>query len=74
MLTLRKKEQAELVDISTPRMVSLEEVASLFQSTPGAIRARLRRGTFPVRPKADRPARWSSTELAKYFADDRKRG
>lgn len=62
------------IDLTSPRMVSLEEMAQLWDTTIVGIRNRVLRGTFPVRPKATRPLRWSSTELEKFFADDRKRG
>lgn len=63
-----------LDDLRTPRMVSLEETAQRFNMTVMALQERLRRGTFPVKPKMRRPKQWSSLELLEYFEDKRRRG
>lgn len=62
------------VDLSTPRMVSIEEVATLFGLTEKSIRGRVMNRRFPVRPKLRKPYRWSSTELREWIEDGRRRG
>jgi predicted DNA-binding transcriptional regulator AlpA len=67
------QKQTPMPDISGYRMVSLEEVAILFGTTPTALKQQVHFGTFPVKPKMSRPKRWSSVELREWFEDGRKR-
>lgn len=62
------------VDLTSPRLVSLEEVARLFGLTEKSIRGRLMNRRFPVRPKLRKPFRWSSVELREWIEDSRRRG
>lgn len=64
---------SEAVDISGYRLVSAQEVAKLWCITVCALKMRLVRGTFPVRPRQRRPPMWSSVDLREWFEDARKR-
>jgi predicted DNA-binding transcriptional regulator AlpA len=61
------------IDLSGWRMVSLPEVSQLFGISEKSVTTSVWNGTFPVRPKAKRPYRWSSVELREYFEDARRR-
>lgn len=54
-------------------MVTIEEVAALFNLRPSTIGTYLRNGTFPVPPRIyggrGIPTQWSSVDLRRYFDD-----
>ncbi len=60
------------VDLSTPRAVSLEEVAELFKQAPTTIKTRVQQDNFPVKPidmAIGRNLTWSSVQLLAYFTN-----
>lgn len=61
------------IDLDGYRMVSLEEVAQLFDIEAKSIQVRVWNGRFPVKPKMKKPMRWSSVELRAFFEDARRR-
>lgn len=62
------------VNLDGYRLVPEKEVAILFGiRTISALRQRVQRGRFPVRPKTHRPLMWSSVELREWFEDGRRR-
>jgi hypothetical protein len=64
---------APAIDLSGHYLVSIEDVARLFGKSVVSVKTCCWNGTFPIRPKAKRPYRWSSVELREWFEDGRKR-
>ncbi len=61
-------------DLSQPRMVSLGEVAILFDRSTHSVKRHVQHGTFPVEPRVRGKGfdlQWSSADLKRYFEDPR---
>jgi len=59
-------------DLSEPRMLSIDEVALLFNLRPRTVTTYLRNNTFPVPPRIYGKGvvtQWSSVDLRRYFDD-----